>query len=246
VNSEQARIRRLLADGKISEDEAGKLLAALEQRPGKKEPEPAPEPAKKSFAASTYVIGGPAVVLLIILIVFFISGRDAGKVNMLINPGFENGAGEQVSSWTPVAPGSAFLGGPADHEAVFAWDNEISNSGSSSVSIDGGEKGKVLSWRQNIKTFPKGKRLMLAGYVKTKDVSREGSASLVLRGVKAMMEETLFATTAMSYDLTGTRDWTLVRIQAMVGEDTEEIQVLCSLEGSGAVWCDDLQLLVIE
>ncbi len=244
MEREKARIRRLLADGKISEDEAGKLLTALEQRPGKKGPEP--EPAKKSFAARPYVIGGAAVVLLILIIVFFTRGRDARKVNLLINPGFENGAGERVSSWTPVAPGSAFLGGPVEHEAVFAWDKEVSHSGHSSVSIDAGEKKKVLSWRQNIKTFPKGKRLRLTGYVKTMDVSKEGSASLVLRGVKAMMEETLFATAAMSYDLTGTRDWTLVRVQAMVGEDTEELQVLCSLEGSGRVWCDDLELWVVE
>lgn len=244
MDSEKARIQRLLEGGKISEDEAGKLLSALEHRPGKKGPEP--EPPKTKSAARTYVIGGLAFVLLIIILVFLTRGRSARKVNMLINPGFENGAGERVSSWTPSSPGSTFLGGTPGREAAFVWDKVVSRSGGSSISIDTGEKEKVLSWRQNIKTFPKGKRLMLSGYIKTADVSGEGSASLVLRGVKAMMEETFFATTAMSYDLTGTKAWTLVRVQAMVREDTEEIQVLCSLEGSGRVWCDDLELWVVE
>ena len=50
----------------------------------------------------------------------------------------------------------------------------------------------------------------------------------------------------MSYDLAGTKDWTKVQTQGIVGSDTEELQVLCQLEGKGTVWCDDLKLSVVK
>jgi hypothetical protein len=108
------------------------------------------------------------------------------------------------------------------------------------------QQRESLSWRQHLKTFPGGKKLKLSGYIKTRDLPSDGVAALVLRGLKGLKEETLFATTAMSYDLTGTKDWKMVQVQVMVGEDTEELQVLCQLEGNGTVWCDDFELIAIN
>ena len=165
----------------------------------------------------------------------------------MINPGLEKGADKKVSSWTASISGSAFWGGTHEKD-IFSWDDLTSHNGKFSVSINNRDlnKGQLLSWRQSLSTFPEGKKLRLSGYIKTRDISSDGVVALVLRGLKGLKEETLVATTSMSYDLTGTKDWTKVETQGIVGSDTEELQVLCQLEGKGTVWCDDLKLSVVK
>ena len=236
MDSERARIQRLLDEGKITGEEARKLLDALGERPKGK---------KRSYKVKKGVLAAIVLAGAVIMVFLALAKRgDRMNGNLLINPGFEKGTEKDVSSWSPSI--SAFLGGRTEMEKVFVWDNTVSRGGEFSISIKNTGDKRALSWRQTIKTFPAGKRLVLTGYIKTKDVSGDGSASLQVRGLRDLKKETFFATTSMSYDLTGTRDWTGTQVQALVGDDTEEIQVLCQLEGSGTIWCDDLELRVAE
>lgn len=244
MEGEKSRIQKLLKEGKISSKEATNLLDALEEKPKTKRKETAVN--DKKLNPTIMVAGGLLVMFLIVFFyVFNLSNKNKG--NLLINSGFEKGADKKVSSWTASIAGSAFWGGSREKD-IFSWDDLTSHNGEFSVSINNKDMNKrqLLSWRQSLSTFPEGKKLRLSGYIKTRDVPSDGVAALVLRGLKGLKEETLFATTSMSYDLTGTKDWTKVQTQGIVRGDTEELQVLCQLEGEGTVWCDDLKLSVIK
>ena len=242
MEGEKSRIQKLLEEGKISSEEAANLLDALEEKPKTKRKES--EVKKLNL---TVIAAGGFLVIFLIIFFFVINLSNKNKGNLLINPGFEKGADKKVSSWTASIAGSAFWGGSREKD-IFSWDDLTSHNGDFSVSINNKDlnKGQLLSWRQSLSTFPDGKKLRLSGYIKTRDVPSDGVAALVLRGLKGLKEETLFATTSMSYDLTGTKDWTKVQTQGIVGDDTEELQVLCQLEGKGTVWCDDLELMVVN
>ncbi len=244
MENEKSRIQKLLAEGKISPEEAANLLDALEEKPKTKRKETTDNNKKIN---PTVIAAGGFLVILLIIFIFVLNLSNKNKSNLLINPGFEKGADNKVSSWTASIAGSAFWGGSREKN-IFSRDDLTSHNGGFSVSINNRDlnKGQLLSWRQSLSTFPEGEKLRLSGYIKTRDVSSDGAAALVLRGLKGLKEETLFATTSMSYDLTGTKDWTKVQIQGIVGGDTEELQVLCQLEGVGTVWCDDLELMVVN
>ena len=244
MESERERIQKLLDDRKISPVEAEKLFQALEEKKGE-ESKPL-QTGDRNRNLLLLLIG--SVVIVIILYIAF-SGPEDGEANLLLNPGFERGADGRVASWAGGASygGGDFLGGSKEG-TIFFWDANVSHQGRRSVAIVNTEGGgrKALSWRQQIKSFPAGKKLRLSGYLRSRDVSAKGTAAIVLRGLRGLKEETFIATTAMSYDLTGTKDWTAAHLQVVVGDGTEELQILCELEGSGTLWCDDLELRVVE
>lgn len=246
MDSEKMRIEKLLRDGKLSPKDAQKLLDALGKSPGKEKK--AGQTDKKVSSVITKFIGGLVGVMVLALLVYVVllNQEERKEMNLLMNPGFEKGAENKVSFWSASYEASTFLRDHEEDGVEFVWDRETRKHGEASVSIRNRGAEKLLSWRQSLKTFPKGKKIKLIGYIKTRDVANSGAASLVLRGLKGLKEQTLLATTAMSYDLTGSKEWTRVQVHAVVGIDTEEIQVLCQLEGSGEVWCDDLELRVVE
>ena len=252
MDSERERIQKLLDGKKISLVESEKLFQALEEKRGEEEKvveEGIDSSVGKRSRLVAPIIIGSAVLIVILYLV--LSGLDSGDAqeNLLLNPGFEKGADGRLASWVGGASygGSEFLGRQKGG-VIFSWDREVSRSGSRCVSIVNTESvtKKALSWRQNIKSFPAGSKLRLTGYIKSREVPGNGNAAIVLRGLKGLKEETFYATTAMSYDLTGTKDWTEVRLQVLVAGGTEELQILCQLEGSGTLWCDDLELRVVE
>ena len=245
MQNEKERIERLLAEGKISPEEARKLFDVLEGEPRKKREAPVPG---KRRPLLIYLVPGVLLVIAVLLLQSRHDGSYKSGENLLLNPGFEKGAASKVASWTPSVAAVTFLGSAETERAVLVRSGEVAHNGKYSVSIinNSTENRITLSWRQHLKTFPRGRKLRLQGFLKTEDVAPDGAVSLVLRGRRGLKEETFVATTAMSYDLTGTHDWQKVQLQVMVLSDTEELQVLCQLEGRGAIWCDDLELAVVD
>ncbi len=240
MEKERARIQRLLEQGRITEKEAQKLLEALERRPRTQ------AKAEKRLHPGYLLAGALFFLASFAVIYILVHGEGTYKRNLIVNPGFERGADGKVSFWTPSAAGAAFHGGGRTSDSVFVWDDKVSHSGMFSISIRNNNGPKTLSWRQQIKVFPKGKRLKLTGFIRSEGVDPSGSASLVIRGLKGLKEETFSATSSMSFDLTGTKDWTRVQVLSTVTDDTQELQVLCLLKGSGTIWCDDLELTVVH
>ncbi len=242
MEGERARIQKLLEEGKITEEQARKLLKALEQRRPSTAKSRQRPPRRR--AVLYLFLAGIALFIAVVLMFFSFMVADYNK-NLLVHPDFETGADGMVSSWMPSEAGAAFLGGRDTGEAAFVWDEKVSHSGRFSISIR--NKGRrTLSWRQQIKVFPRGKKLRLRGFIRSQGVEGSGAASLVIRGLRGLKDETFVATSAMSYDLTGSKDWTPVQVQALVTDDTEEIEILCELKGRGAIWCDDLDLRVVD
>ena len=190
MEGEKSRIQKLLEEGKISSEEATKLLGALEEKRKTKRKETAVNDKKIN---PTVIAAGVFLVILIIVFFYVLNLSNKNKDNLLINPGLEKGADKKVSSWTASISGSAFWGGTHEKD-IFSWDDLTSHNGKFSVSINNRDlnKGQLLSWRQSLSTFPEGKKLRLSGYIKTRDVPSDGVAALVLRGFKGLKEETLF------------------------------------------------------
>lgn len=252
MESERERIQRLLDGQKISLVEAERLLEALEE---KKEEEAEPEVEVTISVVGNknrsliFILIGIAILIIIFYFVFRGPGSIDTETNLLLNPGFEKGENGEVASWVGGAAygGGEFLGG-SKGGAIFSWDDKVSHRGGRSVVINNmqGKNRKALNWRQQIKSFPAERKVKLSGFLRSRGISVNGRASLVLRGLRGLKEEIFLATTAMSYDLTGTKEWTEVHLQVVVSDGTEELQILCQLEGSGTLWCDDLALSVVE
>lgn len=251
MDGERARIKKMSDEGKISPVEARRLLDALERNRETAAPEipaqaspsgggMAPRSRLNLYASLVFF----SILTISLAVALYKAGYISRAVNggdLLLNGGFETGEGEKVSMWAPSAASDPFWGGDGGGGGAFSRDGFVAYKGSHSVSITGSAQGGALSWRQRLLTFPAGKKLVLTGYVKTSGITGPG-ASLAIRGLKELNSETFISTSAMSFDLTGTGDWTMVRVHAVVEEGTREIQVLCLLDGAGTAWYDELRL----
>jgi len=86
-----------------------------------------------------------------------------------------------------------------------------------------------------------GQRLRLAGFVKGTDVGR---ASLFLRLLGGELGER--KTQLYSYRISGTMDWEIRDIVVDIPLDTSNIEIGLWAWGCGQVWCDDLQLEIVD
>jgi len=247
MNDDRQRILKMLKEGKISFEESRKLLDALDR--SDESTTPINNEAVARRRTPLVIIFGLIFVFIALSALVFLKLRggadNALRENMLLNHGFEKGGAQGVSSWSTSASLSLFWADRGAKKAAFAWDDKIFFNGAHSVSITnaGGKEPGILSWRQNISTFPVGTRLMLTGYVKTEAVRGDG-ASIAIRGLRELKKEIFSASSDTSFNLTGTKDWSMVRVYASVSKETEEIQILCQLDGMGTAWFDELSLVV--
>jgi len=97
------------------------------------------------------------------------------------------------------------------------------------------------NWYQHVSPILAGKKLLLTGYIRGKDVTE---AAIWMQCWSDTSREVLrFATTSISHPITGTVDWTRVETSIVPPADTAFLTVRCVLAGKGTAWFDDLSLV---
>jgi hypothetical protein len=153
-------------------------------------------------------------------------------VNLLTNPGFEQGSNGAPTGWTTISwkPGT------------FIWDNTVNHSGQYSVKIDSSQPND-LRWVQTLNVLPCSKYRFTA-WVKTLNVGH----SLEANDIGASLR--VDGTYTMTQDLKGTNDWTQLSLDITTGAETT-LTVLLRLgftsgTNTGTVWFDDADLELVD
>jgi F5/8 type C domain-containing protein/Big-like domain-containing protein/beta-propeller repeat-containing protein len=149
---------------------------------------------------------------------------DINRVNLLTNPGFEDGLssplGWQKSSWEP--------------SAVFTWDAGIAHAGARSVRIDAPAPNDA-SWLQTVPVTPF-TTYVLSAWIKTQGIAQSGT------GATLGFDGTWSHTTS----LFGTNDWTFVTMAYDSGAATTlTVQARIGFwagMSSGTAWFDDIRV----
>lgn len=160
--------------------------------------------------------------------------------NLILNGGFEEGTDDTPSQWFIAAIPSSGL--------KLYRNKTVSHGGKASVSIVNNDESNDAcnNWCQNITDFPKGKELMLTGYIKTEGITDDGGVVICIQVFNAEGNFVGFATTQDKYEFKGTHDWTEVKTSVVAPPDAEKIMIRAVLVGTGQVWFDDIQLIVGE
>jgi hypothetical protein len=152
-----------------------------------------------------------------------------------------------VSGWSVATAGSGI---PMDQDAGgfdTGVDREVAHGGHASVSIRSivAEPKNFRALTQLIKADAyRGKRVRLAGYLKTRDV-RGGWAGLWLR-VDGPDAKLLAIDNMSSRRVMGTTDWSRHAVVLDVSEAAVRLGYGALLHGTGQVWADDLTLEVVD
>lgn len=191
-------------------------------------------------ATHVYNITGTYVAVLRVTDNYGATGEDVAIItvtetytNLLKNPGFEDGAGDDPLYWyRAMIPVSGLN---------LSWDSEINHSGNRSVSISNThEYDEVVcnNWAQNIELIPVEKILILEGWIKTIDVES------VIICIQCWNEYGVMLAFGSTQDLNGTHDWGKYNASVIVPSGTSMITIRATLTGTGQVWFDDITLLV--
>jgi len=172
------------------------------------------------------------------LILFFWRASMAGEI--LRNSGAEEMLGKSSIAWYCVG---LFPG------VKFNLDREIKYSGNISLAISCDDPSILKKfgspyWAQEVtEQLPRGKKIKLTAYVKTRDVSEH--ADIEIQCWDSEKQKIVAnSSTELSNPLRGTTDWTVVSCSLNVPIVTDKIRVLCKLSGTGAAWFDEIHLMV--
>jgi len=187
---------------------------------------------------------GYAVIITLFLLIGFMTVSTIGAKQIIKNPGFEKTKNNLPLDWSWI--------GWFKPEVKFALDSQIKHSGKYSTSIRIKELTPRLkkfgppNWAQDItKNVPAGKKIRMTGYIKSKNVS--GVAPI---GIQCWNTKTgkmiKFGTTQFSQPVSGTTDWKKVTVEMDVPKETDKMRILCMLSGTGKVWFDNVQIIVVK
>jgi hypothetical protein len=156
--------------------------------------------------------------------------------NLLLNPGAEQGKGDQPSVW--------FAAHRPDSPARMWRATDQKHSGKASLAIASDRDEKPLAannWSQEIADPPIGRVLRLSAYLKAKDAD---AVNVCVQCWSGDGKDLLaFASTPV---FRGDQDWILVRSSAItIPEGTATVIVRAALTGRGEAWFDDLALVVL-
>jgi tetratricopeptide (TPR) repeat protein len=186
------------------------------------------------------VLAHPELAAKLVISVPDLPPRQAGAVNLLRNPGFEDAEGQAPAAWGQ--------GGTTPAAAWGGRDRTVARSGAASAWLLATTPPDDLSWRghfyQTLTTFPNGARVGLKGYARTCGVSQGSQVGLMVRCDSAEGRPLAFASTAEAIRLTGTQEWTPLATHILIPEQTATVWVFAFLHGWGKVWFDDIELLV--
>jgi len=156
--------------------------------------------------------------------------------NLVLNPGAEQGKGDQPSVWFAATV-------PA--EGLKMWRaTDVSHSGAASLAISNSHdypETVCNNWAQNVQEIPAGQAVRLDAWLKTDDAD---AANVCVQCWDIDGKNMLaFGTTPV---FRGTEDWVAAHSDpVIVPEDTASIIVRASLAGKGKAWFDDLTLAVV-
>jgi len=172
--------------------------------------------------AATRVAGG-------VLLAGF--GLAAGDGGLAPNPGFEEEDGGAPAFWERRTG--------TDAMRSLEWDGDVRRSGARSLRIT--NRAETLSrWRTghlaDIALAPE-TPFTFSGWIKTDGV--EGSAHLLLYCMDA---DGGILAQAVTGSVSGTTDWTEVRLSRTTPQDTAYVLLYLQLKGTGTAWFDDVAL----
>lgn len=138
----------------------------------------------------------------------------------------------------------AFRAGRADGYIV-KLDSKIVKSGKYAVTIYPDDKAKNATFGACDYVIPatySGSKIELRGYLKTKNVSKDGHAGIWLRidGDDGMLQ----FDNMRKQKITGTNDWKEYSVQLPLPEEATKIHVGALLIGKGQIWADNLRLFI--
>jgi pimeloyl-ACP methyl ester carboxylesterase len=152
------------------------------------------------------------------------------------NFGFENGAvGQLPPGWVKAGEADLFNIGitTADKHGgnnSLLIENKVDVDSKAAISIVNIIPAKYI-----------GKQIELRAYLKFKDVTNP--YGLTIRILDAYGQQ-LQLKTLQTKRISGTVDWQLYSVKVFLQPDAQTIQVGASLNGSGKIWVDDMQLLI--
>lgn len=175
----------------------------------------------------------PGVALVVLS---FFASAVLGAGNLLLNPGAEQGKGDQPSVWFAASV-------PADGLRMNRAHDEA-HSGAASLAIDNEHEYEQIvsnNWMQDLQSVPRGAPVQLRAAIRTRDAD---AANVCLQCWDASGKDMLaFASTPV---FRGDQDWIEVNATpVIVPNGTAKITVRAALTGKGQAWFDDLQVEVV-
>jgi hypothetical protein len=156
--------------------------------------------------------------------------------NFLFNSGFELGEGDRPDGWRMEG---AFDGVYFLRDAIEKFDGRFSANITSDVRITNGRLNRS-SLVQEISEFPKNKKFILYGAVKTYKVD---TVFMRIEVYDTLGNLKSFNSTEF---ITGTSDWRVYTTAVLVDEDASKLEVRCTLIGRGRAWFDDVEVVAVS
>ncbi|CUT00256.1 hypothetical protein [Candidatus Chrysopegis kryptomonas] len=151
--------------------------------------------------------------------------------NLIFNSSFEIGQGNEAKGWKFEREGN---------EAFFERDVIEKFDGKFSANITSDNPASKSYLVQEVTNFPKEKKFILYGAVKTYNAD---TAFMRIEVYDTLGNLKSFNSTKL---LTGTNDWLVYTCAIIVGKDAGKINVKCVLNGKGRVWFDDVELVAVK
>lgn len=171
------------------------------------------------------------------------STQPALPSGLLVNGDFEDaGVGDGPEAWFTQN---------GDEFSEFEWSRGMQRSGERSISIAVSEDAlvgtRVYNWSQDIVDgFFDGERFELTGWVRTEALTQTAVVFVRCFAELAPLEQLCFETTETVVDLSGSRDWTEVRVPFEVAGGTRMLRVTVAItrvNRGGRAWFDDFSLV---
>ncbi len=202
---------------------------------------------KESMAIKNTVIRSMAFLAgigLTLSALIVIAGTESS--NVLRNGGFEiqatDHAGPYAWSATKVPQTKDFV--------TLAWDDQVFHTGTRSVSIAVQESHPDdqidYNWNQAVLEYDPGETYEVTGWIEAHDL--KSTAFIVVQCWDGAFTKMLgFSTTQHDHQVTGTTDWTQIKITISIPVETGRVMILAGIRGpdnrGGKVWFDDIQIL---
>ncbi len=151
--------------------------------------------------------------------------------NLIFNSSFELGQGNEAKGWKFEHKGN---GVSFERDVIEKFDGKFS----ANITSDNPVSKSYLV--QEITDFPKEKKFILYGAVKTYNAD---TAFMRIEVYDTLGNLKSFNSTEL---LTGTNDWLVYTCAIIVGKDAGKIDVKCILNGKGRVWFDDVELVAVR
>ncbi|MDZ4861487.1 MAG: hypothetical protein SGI88_21145 [Candidatus Hydrogenedentes bacterium] len=160
---------------------------------------------------------------------------NAAAENLLKNPGFETVGGTTPADWNVYVQPREGASAEVDYRVA-----KLGNNSARLVITTPYAEDPANNWSQNIIGDFRGKRLIVEGAIKTENA---GEAAIWVQCFqKNPLTMVLQQSTALDELITGTQDWTNVKIAVDAPLNTDFIVVRCVLRWRGTAWFDALSV----